>query len=192
MRKNPFKQALLAVGSILLLYSGFLMAAEMPPPPAAASQGPMDWVQHTQEMLDDLKTKLNLTASEKGAWDTWSDLVLNNARAQSEKISMWRGEHMKQGYVGDAAHAHMSTPDRMAHGLEHMRTEIKRMQDHVALLEVAQASTKRFYDTLDPNQKTIFDLYWQQSYQWGMGEHGMMGHEGRYGPAGHGSPCMDY
>ncbi|MDE2260814.1 MAG: Spy/CpxP family protein refolding chaperone, partial [Betaproteobacteria bacterium] len=166
---NPIKQALLAVGSILLLHSGFLLAAEMPPPPPAPSQAtatgnvrpPWDWVQHTQGMLDDLKTKLNLSGSQKGAWDTWSGSVLNNARAQSEKISMWRGEHMKQGFMGDPAHTRMTTPERMAHGLEHMRTEIKRMQDHVALLEVAQASTKTFYDTLDPNQKTIFDLYWQ-------------------------------
>ncbi len=199
MRTTPIKRMFLVAGSLLLLQSGVLLAADKadpaPTPPAHEAwtgMAPLNWVQHTQRMLDELKTKLNLSGSQKAAWDTWSGAVLNNARAQSEKIKLWREAHLKQGFVGDPAHANMTTPERMAHGLEHMRTEIKRMQDHVALLEAAQASTKTFYDALDPNQKTIFDLYWQQSYQEdGWGRHGMMGHEG-YGPMGHGGPCTSY
>ena len=201
MHTNPIKRMFLVAGSLLLLQAGTLMAADTPPPPPSspsqeawtgAARPPINWAQHTQRMLDELKTKLNLSGSQKQAWDVWSGAVLNNARSQSEKINHWHEAHMKQGVMGDPAHANMSTPDRMAHGLEHMRMEIKRMQDHVALLEAAQASTKTFYDALDTNQKTIFDLYWQQSYQegWG-GGHGMMEHEG-CGPMGHGGPCANY
>jgi hypothetical protein len=205
MRTNPIKWMFLVAGSTLLLQAGVLLAADAPPPSPGSSQEawtgaarpPINWAQHTQRMLDELKTKLNLSGSQKEAWDVWSSAVLSNARSQSEKINHWREAHMKQGFMGDPAHAHLSTPDRMAHGLEHMRMEIKRMQDHVALLEAAQASTKTFYDALDTNQKTIFDLYWQQSYQEGWGGHegweghGMMGHEG-CGPMGRGGPCPNY
>ncbi|MHB8353829.1 MAG: Spy/CpxP family protein refolding chaperone [Burkholderiales bacterium] len=195
MRTNPIKRMFLVAGSVLLLQAGPLLAADAPATaPSSPSQGawtgaahpPIDWVQHTHRMLDELKTKLNLSGSQKQAWDVWSEAVLKNASSQSERINHWRDAHMKQGFMGDPAHSHMSTPDRMAHGLEHMRMEIKRMQDHVALLEAAQAGTKIFYDALDTNQKTIFDLYWQQSYQEGWGGHGMMEHEG-CGPMGHGS-----
>ncbi|MDE1941870.1 MAG: Spy/CpxP family protein refolding chaperone [Betaproteobacteria bacterium] len=188
MHISSIQKLILIAGSALLLQQSPLWAAEKAPasqPPAASapsapggwgSFGPVDWVGHTERMLGDLKTKLDLTAAQQPAWDTWSHEVLDNVKAQTEKVRHWREAHMKLGPMEDPAHSSLSTPDRMARGLEHMRAEIKRMQDHVALLETALANTKKFYGTLDAKQKTIFDLYWQQSYQGGWIGHGMMGH----------------
>ncbi len=192
MQKALLKKIVLTTGTVMALYTGLLQAADQtvaPPPPNApapkmAHSHPMmgmDWVDHTQRMLKDLKTKLNLAPAQQGAWDSWSKMVVDNARAQSERIKHWHQEHLKQGDMMDPVHAGMSTPERMEAGLEHMKTEVKRMQDHVALLETAIAGTKSFYGTLDTNQKTIFDLYWQQSYQEGWGGHGMMHHPGGMG-----------
>ena len=196
MQKDFFKKILLTSGTVLALQSGLLQAADQgvtPPPPNAAPPKMahahpmmgMDWVDHTQHMLKDLKSKLNLTSAQQGAWDNWSKMVVDNAKAQSERIKHWHQEHLKQGDMLDPVHAGQSTPERMEAGLEHMKTEVKRMQDHVALLETAIAGTKAFYGTLDTNQKTIFDLYWQQSYQEGWGGHGMMHHGGGMGMMHH-------
>ena len=188
MRISSIQKLVFIAGSTLMLQQSPLWAAEKAPastPPAASAPsaaeewgafGPVDWVGHTERMLGDLKTKLDLTAAQQKAWDDWSHQVLDNVKAQTEKVRHWREAHMKLGPMEDPAHSTQTTPDRMAHGLEHMRAEIKRMQDHVALLETALANTKKFYDTLDAKQKTIFDLYWQQSYQGGWVGHGMMGH----------------
>ncbi len=186
MRISSIQQLILIAASALALQAAPVLAADpsptTPPPPGAASPdgwdgyGEVDWVAHTQRMLDDLKTKLDLSAEQQPAWDQWSGDVVANVRSQTEKVHQWREEHMKLGPMEDPAHTHRTTPERMAHGLEHMRAEIKRMQDHVALLETALNNTKTFYETLGPKQKTIFDLYWQQSYQGGWIGHGMTGH----------------
>lgn len=188
MQKDFLKKIVITTGTLMALQSGVSQAADQamtPPPPNAPAPKMayghhmmgMDWVGHTQHMLKDLKTKLNLTPAQQGGWDTWSKMVVENAQAQTERVKHWHQEHMKQGDMLDPVHSGMSTPERMEAGLEHMKTEVKRMQDHVALLETAIAGTKAFYSTLDANQKTIFDLYWQQSYQEGWGGHGMM-HQG--------------
>lgn len=201
MQKNVLKQVVLTTGALLALHAGLIQAADQavaPPPPNAAAPKMayghpmmgMDWVAHTQRMLKDLKTKLNLAPAQQGGWDSWSKMVVDNAKAQSERIQHWHQEHLKQGGMVDPVHAGLTTPERMEAGLEHMKTEVKRMQDHVALLETAIAGTKAFYATLDTNQKTIFDLYWQQSYQEGWGAHAQMHHGVGMGTMPHGAGLM--
>ncbi|NDU85072.1 MAG: Spy/CpxP family protein refolding chaperone [Ferrovum sp.] len=167
-------------------------SATAPPPPVAPA--PMakphphenEWVRHSKAMLVDMKERLNITPEQADAWKAWSGDVASITQSQTERIDHWRAEHEKRDNAahGMEDHARMTTPERMNHGLEHMRVEIQRMQDHVALLEKLQASTQKFYDVLDTNQKTIFDLYWQQAYAIGatMGD-GMMGHH--HGMMGH-------
>ena len=138
------------------------------------------WMQHSRAMLLDMKEQLNLMPAQQEGWKAWSSDVLSITQAQTERIRHWRAEHEKKALEEDRAtadHARVSTPERMAHGLNHMRLEVERMQDHLALLEKLQASTQKFYDALDTNQKTIFDLYWQQAYAVGstLG-HPMCGH----------------
>ena len=134
------------------------------------------WIQHSQAMLLDMKEQLNLIPAQQEGWKVWSSDVLSITQSQTEGIRHWRAEHEKEDRA-TADHARVSTPERMAHGLNHMRLEVERMQDHLSLLEKLRASTKKFYDALDTNQKTIFDLYWQQAYAVGstLG-HPMCGH----------------
>jgi hypothetical protein len=130
-----------------------------PAPPQAATMPHFDWVQHTQGLLDDLKGKLNLAPGQVSAWDTWSSGVMDDARQQEGRMKAWHENRFSGWQPG------LSTPDRMARRAERLRSEIAWMQGHLSRLEAAQARTKTFYDRLDTNQKTIFDLYWQQVYR---------------------------
>ncbi|WP_298157987.1 hypothetical protein [Ferrovum sp.] len=188
--------AAMAMGSSLaaLADTGAPPSASAPAPSATSAPAPVAqhkahhvhhsdmWVQHSQAMLQDMKEQLNLTPAQQEGWKAWSGDVLSITKAQTERIHHWRAEHEKKALEEDRAtadHARVSTPEHMAHGLDHMRLEVERLQDHLSLLEKLQASTQKFYDTLDTNQKTIFDLYWQQAYAVGstMG-HPMCGHHG--------------
>lgn len=183
------KKFVLAVASVMVLGSGLSLADTLPPPAAAAAPAPVKvhghhgydmWMAHTHDMLQDMKAKLNLSEGQQLAWKAWSEDVTSITRDQTERVAHWRKEHEKRAQAhGMDDHAAMTTPERMSHGLEHMRVEIQRLQDHVSLLEKLQASTQTFYDKLDTNQKTIFDLYWQQAYHLGrmLGQHDMMHHE---------------
>ncbi len=165
---------LLAVGALLMPMLPAL-ADNLPPPPTGYAQD-MDPVQHTQAYLDHLKTKLNLTPAQADAWATWSSGVTDESKKQAERMKDW---HQKM--QGDMMHQEEgSTPDRMARGIEHMRGEVTRMQEHVTRMEAALERTKTFYAALDTNQKTIFDLSMQHGHH---GWHG--GHDGQCGPQDH-------
>ena len=156
---------LLAVGALL---PPILPALADSPPPPLGYMHSIDPVQHTQAYLDELKIKLNLTPAQTSAWVTWSGGVLEESKKQAERIKSW---HQKM--QGDITHEEGSTPERMAHGLDHMRGEITRMQEHVTRMESALERTKAFYAELDTNQKTIFDLSMQNAHhgwQAGYGE----------------------
>jgi len=156
---------LLTVGALLIPVLPAL--ADSPPPPMGYMHS-MDPVQHTQAYLDELKIKLNLTPAQTSAWVTWSGGVLEESKKQAERIKSW---HQKM--QGDITHEEGSTPERMAHGLDHVRGEITRMQEHVTRMESALERTKAFYAALDTNQKTIFDLSMQNAHhgwQAGYGE----------------------
>lgn len=43
--------------------------------------------------------------------------------------------------------------------------QIKWMEAHLERLNAAQVRTKTFYDALDTEQKTIFDLFWTVMHQ---------------------------
>ncbi|EQD73656.1 conserved hypothetical protein, secreted [mine drainage metagenome] len=193
------RKKMMALVAVMAMGSSLAVLADAGTPPSASAPAPSAsvpapvvqhkahhahhpdmWMQHSQAMLLDMKEQLNLTAAQLEGWKAWSGDVLSITQAQTERIHHWRAEHEKKALEEDRAtadHARVSTPERMAHGLDHMRLEVERLQDHLALLEKLQASTQKFYDTLDTNQKTIFDLYWQQAYAVGstMG-HPMCGH----------------
>lgn len=161
------KYALFAAAA--LLPAVCTLAAD-PPPAPGQPMGPsarrFDWVDHTQQTLSELKGKLNLTAGQMAAWDTWSAGVLNDARAQLARMK----DRQEAMGAGARPWAEGPTPERMAKGIERLRAEIQRMQEHLKQLEAAQARTKVFYDQLDTNQKTIFDLFWHEVH------HRMAGH----------------
>ncbi|PMU97111.1 Spy/CpxP family protein refolding chaperone, partial [Pseudomonas sp. MPBD4-3] len=132
-------------------------------PGAGAGQGGMfrhasnfDWVKHTQQTLEELKGKLSLKPEQMPAWETWAAGVIADANQQVEKGN---------AAATDKASARQAlkdetTPQRMAKGIERLRTQTSWMQAQLVRLDAAQARTQTFYDALDAQQKTIFDLFW--------------------------------
>jgi len=147
---------------------------------AAARERGFDWIEHTQHTLDELKAKLNLTSGQTAAWDSWAGGVLKDARQQLEQ----KKSALEQKKLGEKSPDDVTTPERMARGIEHLRAQTKWMEEHLTQLEAAQIRTKNFYDALDKNQKTIFDLYWHEVHHRAAGHDGAGGmheHEG-FGP----------
>lgn len=138
---------------------------DAPPMPMMQERG-FDWVGHTQKTLDELMPKLNLAPGQMGAWQTWSSGVLNDARRHAEQ------RRAMEQQEGAPPPPDLSTPEQMQRGIERLRTRLGWMQQHLTQLEAAQARTRTFYDALDANQKTIFDLYWHEMF------HRMAGHDG--------------
>lgn len=178
-KSNMFGQCILVAVGALLLQAAPVFADEG----SSVKSGGMetmnrhfDWVQHTQRGLDELKHKLNLAPEQIGAWDTWSHGVVDDARQQLEQRKF---QHEEKGPKAKPM-ADETTPERMADGIAHLRTETKWMQEHLVRLEAAQARTAAFYNTLSVNQKTIFDLFWKEMHHrvsghgdgMGMHEHG--------------------
>jgi len=167
------RYVLLTTGALLTSLGA--LAAE-PQAPPQQSMGPgernFDWFSHTQQTLAELKGKLNLAPGQMAAWDTWSSGVLSDAKGQMARMKD------REQHLADMTRpwSQGTTPERMERGIERLRTEIKRMQEHLTQLEAAQARTKAFYDQLDTNQKTIFDLFWQEVHMRMAGEmEGMRG-----------------
>lgn len=152
--------------------------ADTPPSgsaPERAAYGPnFDWIGHTRQTLDELKVKLNLAAGQAAAWDAWSAGVLKDAQQQLEQKKPWLEE---KPHAAKRA-AEETTPERMAREIERLRAQSTWMQEHLVQLEAALTRTKTFYDGLDRNQKTIFDLYWHEVHHRAAGhDHGLGTHE---------------
>ncbi|SBW81021.1 hypothetical protein PVE_R1G3139 [Pseudomonas veronii 1YdBTEX2] len=153
-------QCLLIAASVLLLPSTGAFANPAMP---GLGQGGMfrhasnfDWVKHTQQTLEELKGKLSLKPEQMPAWETWAAGVIADANQQVEKGN---------AAATDKASARQAlkdetTPQRMAKGIERLRTQTSWMQAQLVRLDAAQARTQTFYDALDAQQKTIFDLFW--------------------------------
>lgn len=164
-------QCIWIAATVLLLPSANIAVAS----PQMSPSGDMvrhhsdfDWVKHTQQTLDDLKGKLNLTPEQMPAWDTWSTGVITDANQQLEKDKNGRDEmaSTKKALIDE------TTPERMAKGIELLRAQTNWMQAHLVSLDAAQARTKTFYDALGTEQKTIFDLFWTVMH------HRISGHDG--------------
>lgn len=157
-------QCLLIAASVLLLPStGAFANPAMPGLGLGPGQGGMfrhasnfDWVKHTQQTLEELKGKLSLKPEQMPAWETWAAGVIADANQQVENDNP---------AATDKASARQAlkdetTPQRMAKGIERLRTQTSWMQAQLVRLDAAQARTQTFYDALDAQQKTIFDLFW--------------------------------
>lgn len=155
-------QCLLIAASVLLLPSTGAFANPAMPG-LGLGQGGMfrhasnfDWVKHTQQTLEELKGKLSLKPEQMPAWETWAAGVIADANQQVENDNP---------AATDKASARQAlkdetTPQRMAKGIERLRTQTSWMQAQLVRLDAAQARTQTFYDALDAQQKTIFDLFW--------------------------------
>jgi hypothetical protein len=163
-----------AIGGFLLAATSSLLLAALPaaardedaPAPRAgmpmdASDAlPFDWLRHTQATLSELRAKLNLATGQEPAWQAWSAGVIGDAHEQlSSKAREAARDDRAAGATSDE-----TTPARMARGIERLREQTAWMQGQLVRLEAAQARTRTFYDALDTNQRTIFDLFWHEMH----------------------------
>jgi len=142
---------------------------ELPPMQGAGTEHGrhFDWMMHTQRTLDELKGKLNLAPAQSAGWNTWSQGVIDDGKQQ---LALKKSEH-DQKQVDSKEKDGETTPEKMARGIEHLKSETAWMQEHLVQLEAAQIRTSDFYAVLDTNQKTIFDLFWHELY------HRVSGHD---------------
>jgi hypothetical protein len=152
-------QCLLIAASAFLLPSiSFAADPQMPASSGMTRQSlHFDWVKHTQQTLDDLQAKLNLKPEQKPAWEAWAKGVITDANEQVKKKSDTNDEDENSS---ETELVDQTTPQRMAKGIARLRAHTDWMQAHLVRLDAAQVRTKTFYDTLEPEQKTIFDLFW--------------------------------
>jgi hypothetical protein len=153
---------MLIAASAALLPAISVAACPQMPGPSGMSGGmyrpaaDFDWVKHTQQTLDDLQGKLNLKPEQMPAWDTWAKGVMADA---NEQVKMDETKDDDKS-TGTTSQADQTTPQRIARGIARLRAQTNWMQAHLTRLDAAQVRTQTFYDALEPEQKTIFDLFW--------------------------------
>jgi len=104
-----------------------------------------DPVAAAQTVLDQLNQKLNLTASQQGAWQTYSAAMLSLAQNHAQEMKSRMASNRK-------AIEDMPTPERLEKMAELMRK-------HSDTLGKMANDVRSFYAQLTSEQKTIFDLY---------------------------------
>ena len=117
--------------------------------------------EHRAKRLADLKTKLQLNASQESAWSTFT---------QSRQPSEARAQRPDRD-----AFAKMTTPQR----LDLMK---ERQASRMMAFERRADATRSFYATLSPEQQKTFDA--ETLKMGGRGHHGPRGHHGHPGHRG--------
>ncbi|MEO6291518.1 MAG: Spy/CpxP family protein refolding chaperone [Burkholderiaceae bacterium] len=173
----------------LMATIGFAATAQNAPAPAApADTGGMMGMHrgdpakmhermqaHRQERatkrLAALKAKLKITASQEGAWTTFSTAMMPPANAAAGMMGMRHDPKLK------AEMDKLTTPER----IDKMRAlRQQRMTTINAVMDKRADATKAFYGTLSSEQKAVFDAVAMQGGHRGHG--GMMGgHRGGMG-----------
>lgn len=121
---------------------------------------PKEMVTHTQERLKELKAKLNLEANQQAAWDSWSAQVLEDIKKQASD-----DERFRKGFQSFPK-KEMTTPERLDFQIKHTENQLEFLQGKLTSLQHAKANTLNFYNALNQNQKTIFDLFWVKPHAW--------------------------
>jgi len=120
-----------------------------------------DPVASAQTHLNELKAKLNLTADQQAAWQTFSDQVND----QAKNMAAMRDKMMEQTQTMPK-----TAPEQMA-------MMAKMMKDRARHMDKMADAVKEFYATLSPEQQTAFDKV-HASHMNHMG----MGHMNKKGP----------
>jgi len=148
-----------AIALSLLAASGFAgatdQASDSAPPARQAHHRHFDPVQRTQLHLDALANKLNLKEEQKAAWQTYADSTLARAQDRAARRQQGRANRHEAQRNADTA----SRLELMAHA----------MRERAQTLEQVAQDTRAFEAVLSPEQKTIFDLYWQANGHHRMG-----------------------
>lgn len=113
--------------------------------------------------LETLKAKLKITATQEGAWKTFTEAMKPSGNMMGNRPDM-------------AAMKDLPTPER----LDKMRAMHKQMMaEREASMEKRDAAIKTFYAGLTADQKKVFDAEHAN-----MGSHGKGSHDGKGGPKG--------
>lgn len=135
--------------------ASYSVAQEMHPMLKAAADGTHDESKNqlitTQKRLAELKQKLNLKPSQQAGWETFSNALTAQAKAQTQSR-----EKMKGSFGRDFEN--MPTPEKM----EKMAAM---MHSNADSLSKTASDTKTFYDVLSVEQKTIFDLFSKNAWK---------------------------
>lgn len=121
--------------------------------------------EHHARREAELKTRLQLTAQQEGAWTAFTAAMKPTPRAQGPRFDR-------------AEFAQLTTPQR----LDRMQ-QLKAERD--ARMAKRADATRTFYAQLNPSQQKVFDLETARGHR-GHGGHG--GPRGGHGPEGHRGP----
>ena len=111
--------------------------------------------------MGELKAKLRITASQEGAWTTFTTAMQPAART-------WERPSPEQRAEQRAEYAKMTTPERIDK-MRAMRTQ--RMTDMTAAMDKRADATKAFYAALSPEQQKTFDAEQLKMMQGGFARH---------------------
>ena len=123
----------------------------------AAQSLSKDLVAATQTRLAELKQKLNTKPTQQAAWETFSNALVAQAKAQAQSREKMQGTFGRD-------FENMPTPEKMEKLASIMHANADR-------LGKTASDTKTFYDVLSVEQKTIFDLFSKNAWNSRMREH---------------------
>jgi len=155
-KKYIISSAVLSTCMLMLMGDVIAGVSNMPPTPSGQHQY-TDITHFTEARLQSLKEKLDLDPSQISAWNTWSSGVISDVKKQNMEDQKVVSDWM------DEVPENTTTPEKLAHQEEHLRHHIMRMQNQLNRLEAARLNAITFYTALNKSQKTIFDLFWQES-----------------------------
>lgn len=159
--KRPFSSPwLIILSSALLLQFSVARADEVAPHGpmhgSGMAYGHMDPSVHIQTGLSHLKSALHLSESQQAAWETWSQGVLADMKANMEQMKThWQAAPTEEEVAQTA-------PDRLAKQISLEEQHLAGFQQRLARQKDALTRTQTFYATLDEKQKSIFDLFEQK------------------------------
>jgi ribosomal protein S15P/S13E len=159
----------LMVISVVLCFTTILPAQPVPQHQHDPRQAP-DVELMTQNKLNRLKEKLNLEASQQSKWNDWSAKVMSEVKLRKSEMQ----ENMQKWSKNNDVPQDLTTPEKLDLQIKNLTDHINMMQSHLNRLKESKANTLDFYASLNKNQKTIFDLYWDKA---NVHRHiGIMGH----------------
>ena len=112
-----------------------------------------------RHMLMLLQLNLNLSPGQIAAWDVWSAGMIAECQRQFERANDADNVSLKAGRPPHQT----TTPERMAHEINHLRTQVASLEVQLDELESSRMRTDIFYNTLNANQKNTFDAFWSDS-----------------------------
>jgi len=119
-------------------------AAPAKPVPAAVAATPVqakpaqaqafDLQMHTRLLLESLQRKLNLTPDQQAAWETWAAAERQSAVQRQQQ---WQQRAEARAKVPHG-YTELSTPERMAQAIAHLRDRQQQLQQALLQLEERQ------------------------------------------------------